>query len=81
MESGQAVTSTNQRKSLEELGLVVPLAIWLTLLLIYLGACAVQLFVPDTDALVLRPVAFGTMMFIMGIFFSFKLPLWVPRNA
>lgn len=80
MESGQAMPArTKQRMSLEELGLVVPFSVWLTLLVIDLGACAVQLFVSDTEAHVFRLVAYGAMMFIMGIFCAYKLPLWTPR--
>ncbi len=82
MESGKTVTAMAKgRMSIEALGLVLPVWLWVPLLFIDLGACVVQLFVPDTEAHVLRLVAFGVMMFIAGIVFAFKLPLWAHRNT
>lgn len=71
----------HQRKSLAELGLVLPYKVWLALFLTYVGSGAVCYLVPTTEAPLLRTVALAVSMFIMGIFFAFKFPLWVPRAS
>lgn len=75
----QAPGST-PRKSLEQLGLVLPFSVWLALVSAYLAAAGVLYFVPSSQAPFTRTVALGVALFIAGIFSSFKLPLWVQKN-
>lgn len=75
------MTSTVTRKSLDELGLVLPFSVWLSLFVMYVGSAAVLFFVKDSDAPMLRMIALAISMFIMGVFFAFKMPLWVPRQS
>jgi hypothetical protein len=72
-------TSNNQRRSLNELGLVLPLPLFIGLLLIYLGSVAVIGFVEEPS--LLRRIAVAGFWFVMGIVFAFKLPLWKPRKS
>lgn len=70
---------TQQRTSLEALGLVLPFPVWLALFLIYFSGLGILGFAPS-DAQTLRGIAMGVNMFIMGIFCAFKFPLWIPKQ-
>lgn len=72
--------TNSPRKSLDELGLALPLTVWLVLVLTYLGAAVVLFFVPNTVAPFLRMASLAAVMFIIGIFCAFKPSLWLPRH-
>ena len=68
-------------KSLEDLGLALPGRVGLILLGVYIGCAAFLFFVPDSDAPLLRSCSLVTSAFIMGIFYAYKAPIWVPQTT
>ncbi len=70
----------NQRRSIEEIGLALPLGLWLVLIVAYLGSTAVIFFASGAEHQFIRGLALAVVTFVSGVYFAFKFPLWVPRN-